>query len=186
VFSAGQHLSSHFPLPAKSRDTGHTLGAEPVRHPMWNGADSTGPRRSSRGHTLANFQTQRTKLGAQKPGVSVAVAKYNPNIDTVTTAKKASVAEGPQRGQRRHFPECLPTHGVLGNTDHTAFCSHSPASVSRIRGLSLKLGHAGWGAHLPPVRHLVGRAVVAHTFKTSTWEAEAGGFLSSRPAWSTE
>jgi major histocompatibility complex class I len=24
--------------------------------------------------------------------------------------------------------------------------------------------------------------VVAHTFKPSTWEAEAGGFLSSRPA----
>ena len=29
-------------------------------------------------------------------------------------------------------------------------------------------------------------AVVAHNFNPSTWEAEAGGFLSSRPAWSTE
>jgi hypothetical protein len=29
-------------------------------------------------------------------------------------------------------------------------------------------------------------AVVAHTFNPSTWEAEAGGFLSSRPAWCTE
>jgi hypothetical protein len=29
-----------------------------------------------------------------------------------------------------------------------------------------------------------GRAVVAHTFNPSTWEAEAGRFLSSRPAWS--
>jgi hypothetical protein len=29
--------------------------------------------------------------------------------------------------------------------------------------------------------------VVAHAFNTpSTWEAEAGGFLSSRPAWSTQ
>jgi hypothetical protein len=27
---------------------------------------------------------------------------------------------------------------------------------------------------------------VAYTFNPSTWEAEAGGFLSSRPAWSTE
>jgi hypothetical protein len=27
---------------------------------------------------------------------------------------------------------------------------------------------------------------VAHTFNPSTWEAEAGGFLSSKPAWSTE
>jgi hypothetical protein len=32
-----------------------------------------------------------------------------------------------------------------------------------------------------------GRAVVvAHTFDPSTREAEAGGFLSSRPAWATE
>jgi hypothetical protein len=30
------------------------------------------------------------------------------------------------------------------------------------------------------------RAVVAHTFNSSTWEAEAGGFLSSRPAWPTK
>jgi hypothetical protein len=29
-------------------------------------------------------------------------------------------------------------------------------------------------------------AVVAHAFNPSTWESEAGGFLSSRPAWSTE
>ena len=28
--------------------------------------------------------------------------------------------------------------------------------------------------------------VVAHAFNPSSWEAEAGGFLSSRPAWSTE
>ena len=29
-------------------------------------------------------------------------------------------------------------------------------------------------------------AVVAHAFNPSTWEAEVGRFLSSRPAWSTE
>ena len=28
--------------------------------------------------------------------------------------------------------------------------------------------------------------VVAHAFNPSVWEAEAGGFLSSQPAWSTE
>jgi hypothetical protein len=28
--------------------------------------------------------------------------------------------------------------------------------------------------------------VGAHAFNPSTWEAEVGGFLSSRPAWSTE
>jgi hypothetical protein len=31
-----------------------------------------------------------------------------------------------------------------------------------------------------------GWAMVAHTFNPSTWEAEAGGFLSLRLAWSTE
>jgi hypothetical protein len=34
--------------------------------------------------------------------------------------------------------------------------------------------------------HIRGRAVVAHAFNPSTREAEAGGFLSSRPAWSME
>jgi hypothetical protein len=33
---------------------------------------------------------------------------------------------------------------------------------------------------------LYGWAVVAHAFNPSTWEAEAGIFLSSEPAWSTE
>jgi hypothetical protein len=28
--------------------------------------------------------------------------------------------------------------------------------------------------------------MVAHAFNPSTWKAEAGGFLSSRPAWSTK
>jgi hypothetical protein len=31
-----------------------------------------------------------------------------------------------------------------------------------------------------------GRVVVAHAFNPSTWEAKAGRFLSSRPAWSTK
>ena len=35
-------------------------------------------------------------------------------------------------------------------------------------------------------KKLTGRAVVAHAFNPSTWEAEAGRFLSSRPAWSTK
>ena len=29
-------------------------------------------------------------------------------------------------------------------------------------------------------------AVIAHTFSPSIWEAVVGGFLSLRPAWSTE
>jgi major histocompatibility complex class I len=34
--------------------------------------------------------------------------------------------------------------------------------------------------------HTGSRAVVAHAFNPSTWKAEAGGFLSSRPAWATK
>lgn len=30
------------------------------------------------------------------------------------------------------------------------------------------------------------QAVVVHTFNPSTYETEAGGFLSSKPAWSTQ
>jgi hypothetical protein len=32
----------------------------------------------------------------------------------------------------------------------------------------------------------MGQAVVVHAFNPRNWEAEAGGFLSSRPVWSIE
>jgi major histocompatibility complex class I len=35
-------------------------------------------------------------------------------------------------------------------------------------------------------KYLLGQAVVAQAFNPSTWDAQAGGFLSLRPAWSTE
>jgi hypothetical protein len=35
-------------------------------------------------------------------------------------------------------------------------------------------------------KFFVCQAMVAHAFNPSTWEAEAGGFLSSRPDWSTK
>jgi hypothetical protein len=34
--------------------------------------------------------------------------------------------------------------------------------------------------------HRIKPGMVGHNFNPSTWEAEAGGFLSSRPAWSTK
>jgi hypothetical protein len=49
----------------------------------------------------------------------------------------------------------------------------------------------GWGSggicpRLCDTKEVTGWAVVAHAFNPSTWKAEAGAFLSSRPAWSTE
>jgi hypothetical protein len=46
-------------------------------------------------------------------------------------------------------------------------------------------------SHVKPLVHFVKRmttqpGVVAHAFNPSTWEAEAGRFLISRPAWSTK
>jgi hypothetical protein len=53
------------------------------------------------------------------------------------------------------------------------------------------VGWKSWGGqdYDQNIFHLKGAAlpgVVAHAFNPSTWEAEAGGFLSSRPAWFTE
>jgi hypothetical protein len=47
--------------------------------------------------------------------------------------------------------------------------------------------HAHTHRNICPYKTIVFEpGVVAHAFNPSTWEAEAGGFLSSRPAWSTE
>jgi hypothetical protein len=41
-------------------------------------------------------------------------------------------------------------------------------------------------SELPLLKLQLCQAVVAHAFNPNTWEAEAGGFLSLRPAWCTE
>ena len=50
----------------------------------------------------------------------------------------------------------------------------------------IRLGGTKPSPQLRPLKEKSGRAVVAHAFNPCTCEAEAGGFLSSRPAWSTE
>jgi hypothetical protein len=46
----------------------------------------------------------------------------------------------------------------------------------KYRGNNIKTKHS----------QILGLNVVAHTFNSSIWEAEADGFLISRPAWSTD
>ena len=61
------------------------------------------------------------------------------------------------------------------------------AQDSRIRGKVAGLGLLE-GLHELVLGKMtkVMPGVVAHAFNPSTREAEAGGFLTSRPAWSTE
>jgi hypothetical protein len=51
--------------------------------------------------------------------------------------------------------------------------SKMPADLAMYKLLVIKTRASSW-------------AVMAHALNPSTWEAEAGGFLSLRPAWSTE
>jgi hypothetical protein len=61
--------------------------------------------------------------------------------------------------------------------------SHLPCSMGYRRPCLREKKKIGWedGSEVEN-----SRVVVAHAFNPSTWEAEADGFLSSRPAWSTE
>jgi hypothetical protein len=73
-----------------------------------------------------------------------------------------------------HSASCLQPEAaaILPSFSHFMLLEHSPIRteeiVQQLRALAAS------------------RAVVAHAFNPSTREAEAGGFLSSRPAWSTK
>jgi hypothetical protein len=77
----------------------------------------------------------------------------------------------------RDFIRNLQFHRVKVHEHHgREYCSRQTGLVldKELTDLScnLKLHQSSW-------------AVVAHAFNPSTWEAEAGGFLSLRPAWFT-
>jgi hypothetical protein len=60
-------------------------------------------------------------------------------------------------------------------------------SVSKRQKQQRCLSGDEWTQKLVHVYHNISPlAVVAHAFNPRTWEAEADGFLSSRPAWSTK
>ena len=71
-------------------------------------------------------------------------------------------------GRDREMDLYLAKHDVLGSMAHITMLE------------SIGLLTAG------ELQALLAEMVVAHAFRPSTWVAEAGGFLSSRPAWSTK
>jgi hypothetical protein len=58
------------------------------------------------------------------------------------------------------------------------------AKIPPIMFISKEPEGNSWKFHLRS--WVISWAVVVHAFNPSTWEAEAGRFLSSRPAWSTK
>jgi hypothetical protein len=76
--------------------------------------------------------------------------------------------------------------------NHPAMCSEGQKKAIRSKwGIESSLHHwvetfAQKSFKQACAKEYCSRAVVTHAFNPSTWEAEAGGFLSSRPAWSTE
>jgi hypothetical protein len=91
------------------------------------------------------------------------------------------------------FPANL---GLIPSNYMVAYSQHCPGGSNSIFWLLWALcshTHTHTHTHIThtvhvgkPTMHINQRAVMAHTFNPSTWEAEAGGFLSSRPAWSTK
>jgi hypothetical protein len=63
-----------------------------------------------------------------------------------------------------------------GNTKKDADSSRTIILGPAVPGVGYMLAYPGG----------LGKKFVAPAFNPSTWEAEAGRFLSSRPAWSTE
>ena len=59
-------------------------------------------------------------------------------------------------------------------------------SLSKKRPLPSKKASCGLDLICQLIKVWSKLGVVVHAFDPSTWEAEAGGFLSSRPAWSTK
>jgi hypothetical protein len=66
---------------------------------------------------------------------------------------------------------------VSGSTQ--AYIIPPPGIPCRLLALNAPKLHAETNKNSKP-------GAVAHAFNPSTWEAEAGGFLSLRPAWSTK
>jgi hypothetical protein len=75
---------------------------------------------------------------------------------------------------------------LSGGLNETTYSLHRLILNDIIGGVALLEEVCDWGMSFGVSEAQASWAVVAHAFNPSTWEAEAGGFLSLRPAWSTE
>jgi hypothetical protein len=80
-------------------------------------------------------------------------------------------------GDSDQCPAVCGLHRGLSSVDKGISCAESQVYTDKLRRKIFVLKNKN-KTKIP--------GVVAHAFNPSTWEAEAGGFLSSRPAWSTK
>ena len=105
---------------------------------------------------------------------------FTPLLPLFAAGAERQVAEvggqgGECAGHRGAWAEAVCARGSVG----------SWLSAARVVGVLVEnCGHLGRCGQV--CKSLISRAVVAQAFNPSTWEAEAGGLLSLRPAWSTE
>jgi hypothetical protein len=71
---------------------------------------------------------------------------------------------------------------VLGRGIRGRECGETELKLRPREGVVWKLNTVEASKSISIYEDSLGWAVVAHTFNPSTWKAEAGGFLSSRPA----
>ena len=113
---------------------------------------------------------------------------------TLTKVRVTPLAELPSapKAEIKGLLVCLPQLVATLNGCKCLFSiTVSDETIVVTRGEGEPFGHRGVSSHFPngqpsDYKNEGDQAVVAHTFSPSTWEAKASGFLSSRPAWSTE
>ena len=139
-----------------------------------------------RGRQISEFEAS---LVYRVSSRTARATQRNPVSKTTTTkAKQKKRTVWNCRGQHRVFFLCLRTYWYW------------PWVVLRKMGLRIRKEHQlhlsvrctssacvwPWVSPKPLKDFNESQAVVAHACNPSTWEAEAGRFLSWRPAWSTE
>jgi hypothetical protein len=120
-------------------------------------ADSWAQRR----HTGALSPRDRFRVGLPHPVECSFICRSKIAPGQVSACNQLGAQSGTAK-KNSHYTGCLLTY------THTHTHTHTKNVVSFLKSTNIQV------------------SMVAHTFNPSTPEAEAGGFLSSRPNWSTK